>query len=95
MAVTSGPALAGFRAAEKARCRVLTLETVSLFRKYLSVLDLPISCLRSQDVLFVLTKEEAELAKRAMRCHHSQLLWFRRLYIVFSRYMVINSLRFL
>nr|XP_056721478.1 N-acetylglucosaminyl-phosphatidylinositol de-N-acetylase [Euleptes europaea] len=76
-------------------CRVLTLETVSLFRKYLSILDVLISCLHSQDVLFVLTKEEAELAKRAMWCHRSQLLWFRRLYVFFSRYMVINSLRFL
>ncbi|XP_077167320.1 N-acetylglucosaminyl-phosphatidylinositol de-N-acetylase [Paroedura picta] len=74
-------------------CRVLTLETVSLFRKYLSVLDLPISCLHSRDVLFVLTREEAETAQRAMRCHRSQLLWFRRLYMFFSRYMVVNSLR--
>ncbi|XP_074930101.1 N-acetylglucosaminyl-phosphatidylinositol de-N-acetylase isoform X3 [Chelonoidis abingdonii] len=30
--------------------------------------------------------------KRAMRCHHSQLLWFRHTYILFSRFMVINSL---
>ncbi|KAL8199025.1 UNVERIFIED_CONTAM: hypothetical protein K2H54_032106 [Gekko kuhli] len=76
-------------------CRVLTLETVGLFRKYLSILEIPISCLHSRDVLFVLTKEEAETAKRAMQCHRSQLFWFRRLYVSFSRYMVINSLRFL
>ncbi|KAF7244426.1 N-acetylglucosaminyl-phosphatidylinositol de-N-acetylase [Varanus komodoensis] len=76
-------------------CRVLTLETVSLFRKYLSILDAPLSRLRSPDVLFVLTEEEAEVAQRAMRCHHSQFVWFRRLYVFFSRYMVINSLRFL
>ncbi|KAJ7308795.1 hypothetical protein JRQ81_008061 [Phrynocephalus forsythii] len=76
-------------------CRVLTLETVSLFRKYLSLLDLPVSCLQNRDVLFVLTEEEAEVAQRAMRCHRSQLLWFRHLYVIFSRYMVINTLRFL
>ncbi|XP_061460875.1 N-acetylglucosaminyl-phosphatidylinositol de-N-acetylase [Rhineura floridana] len=76
-------------------CQVLTLKTVNLFRKYISVLDAPISYLWSKDVLFVLTKEEADLAKRAMQCHRSQLLWFRRLYVVFSRYMVINSLRVL
>ncbi|XP_020664734.3 N-acetylglucosaminyl-phosphatidylinositol de-N-acetylase [Pogona vitticeps] len=76
-------------------CRVLTLETVSLFRKYISLLDLPISCLQNQDVLFVLTEEEAEVAQRAMRCHRSQFMWFRRLYVIFSRYMVVNSLRFL
>ncbi|XP_063002482.1 N-acetylglucosaminyl-phosphatidylinositol de-N-acetylase [Elgaria multicarinata webbii] len=76
-------------------CRVLTLETVNLFRKYISILDAPISCLQGQDVLFVLTEEEAELAQKAMWSHRSQLLWFRRLYLFFSRYMVINSLRFL
>ncbi|KAJ6657251.1 hypothetical protein lerEdw1_002618 [Lerista edwardsae] len=76
-------------------CRILTLETVSLFRKYISILDAPISHLQSQDVLFVLTTEKAELAKKAMWCHRSQLLWFRYLYIFFSRYMVINSLHFL
>lgn len=76
-------------------CQVLTLETVGLFRKYLSILDAPISHYWRQDLLIVLTTEEAELAKRAMWCHRSQLLWFRHLYIFFSRYMVINSLRFL
>ncbi|XP_042298444.1 N-acetylglucosaminyl-phosphatidylinositol de-N-acetylase [Sceloporus undulatus] len=76
-------------------CRVLTLETVNLFRKYISILDLPISWLQSPDALFVLAEEEAGLAKRAMQCHRSQLLWFRHLYVIFSRYMVINSLKFL
>lgn len=33
--------------------------------------------------------------QRAMSCHRSQLLWFRRLYMLFSRYMRINSLNFL
>ncbi|XP_067421949.1 N-acetylglucosaminyl-phosphatidylinositol de-N-acetylase isoform X1 [Emydura macquarii macquarii] len=73
-------------------CRVLTLKSVNLFRKYISILDVPISCLQSQDVLFILTKEESEQAQRAMRCHHSQLLWFRHIYMLFSRFTVINSL---
>lgn len=30
-----------------------------------------------------------------MSCHRSQLLWFRHLYVLFSRYMRINSLNFL
>ncbi|NXL91632.1 PIGL acetylase, partial [Alectura lathami] len=76
-------------------CHVLVLESVNLLRKYISILDVPISCLLPTDVLFVLTEEEAEQAKRAMRCHHSQLLWFRHIYMLFSRYMVINSLRLL
>ncbi|NXX60965.1 PIGL acetylase, partial [Scopus umbretta] len=76
-------------------CRVLVLESVNLFRKYISVLDVPVSCLLPGDALFILTEEETEQARRAMRCHRSQLLWFRHIYMLFSRYMVINSLRLL
>ncbi|MBZ3889642.1 N-acetylglucosaminyl-phosphatidylinositol de-N-acetylase [Sciurus carolinensis] len=76
-------------------CSVLTLQSVNVLRKYLSLLDLLWSLLNTQDVLFVLTSEEVAQAKRAMYCHGSQLLWFRRLYILFSRYMRINSLHFL
>ncbi|XP_027747257.1 N-acetylglucosaminyl-phosphatidylinositol de-N-acetylase [Empidonax traillii] len=76
-------------------CRVLVLESVNLLRKYISFLDVPISCLLPRDALFILTEEETEQAKRAMRCHRSQLLWFRHLYVLFSRYMVVNSLRLL
>ncbi|NXK24617.1 PIGL acetylase, partial [Arenaria interpres] len=76
-------------------CHVLVLESVNLFRKYISILDILFSCLLPGDALFVLTEEETEQARRAMRCHHSQLLWFRHLYMLFSRYMMINSLRLL
>ncbi|KAM9370627.1 N-acetylglucosaminyl-phosphatidylinositol de-N-acetylase [Phaethornis superciliosus] len=76
-------------------CLVLVLESVNLFRKYLSILDVLFSCLLPRDALFILTEEETEQAKRAMRCHRSQLLWFRRIYLLFSRYMVINSLHLL
>ncbi|KAM8814174.1 N-acetylglucosaminyl-phosphatidylinositol de-N-acetylase [Rhynchonycteris naso] len=78
-----------------AGCAVLTLQSVTVLRKYLSLLDLPFSLLHARDVLFVLGSEEVARAKRAMCCHHSQLLWFRRLYMLFSRYMRINSLHYL
>ncbi|NWI03660.1 PIGL acetylase, partial [Tichodroma muraria] len=78
-----------------AGCRVLVLESVNLCRKYISFLDVLISCLLPRDALFILTEEETEQAKRAMWCHRSQLLWFRRLYLLFSRYLVVNSLRLL
>ncbi|NWT99320.1 PIGL acetylase, partial [Urocynchramus pylzowi] len=76
-------------------CRVLVLESVNLCRKYISFLDVLISCLLPRDALFILTEEETEQAKSAMRCHRSQLLWFRQLYLLFSRYLVVNSLRLL
>ncbi|KAM5214775.1 N-acetylglucosaminyl-phosphatidylinositol de-N-acetylase [Hipposideros larvatus] len=76
-------------------CSVLTLRSVNMLRKYISLLDLPFSLLHTRDVLFVLTGKEVAQAERAMSCHRSQLLWFRRLYVRFSRYMRINSLHFL
>ncbi|NXL23529.1 PIGL acetylase, partial [Setophaga kirtlandii] len=83
------------RKQKQGRCRVLVLESVNLFRKYISFLDVLISCLLPRDALFILTEEETEQAKRAMRCHRSQLLWFRQLYLLSSRYLVLNSLRLL
>lgn len=44
-------------------CRVLVLESVNLFRKYISFLDVLISCLLPRDALFILTEEETEQAK--------------------------------
>ncbi|XP_031823719.1 N-acetylglucosaminyl-phosphatidylinositol de-N-acetylase isoform X2 [Sarcophilus harrisii] len=44
-------------------CAVLALESVNTLRKYLSVLDLPLTWLRTPDVLFVLTQKEAERAR--------------------------------
>ncbi|MEJ1273063.1 N-acetylglucosaminyl-phosphatidylinositol de-N-acetylase isoform X2 [Cricetulus griseus] len=76
-------------------CSVLTLKSVNVLRKYLYPLDLPWSLLSPHDVLFQLTSKEVAQAKKAMSCHHSQLLWFRHLYVIFSRYMRINSLQFL
>lgn len=35
---------------------------------------------------------ERTIIQSAMHQHRSQMLWFRRLYIIFSRYMIINSL---
>ncbi|XP_070249352.1 N-acetylglucosaminyl-phosphatidylinositol de-N-acetylase isoform X1 [Myotis yumanensis] len=73
-------------------CTVLTLQSVNVLRKYIALLDLPFSLLHAGDVRFVLTSKEVTQAKRAMSCHRSQLLWFRRLYVLFSRYLKINSL---
>ena len=36
---------------------------------------------------------ESRRVTRAMKQHKSQMVWFRYLYIMFSRYMVINTLR--
>lgn len=36
---------------------------------------------------------ESRRVTRAMKRHKSQMVWFRYLYVAFSRYMVINTLR--
>ncbi|EJC97674.1 LmbE-like protein [Fomitiporia mediterranea MF3/22] len=43
-------------------------------------------------VLFVSGWKEYMTALRAMRMHRSQLVWFRWLYVAFSRYMWVNEL---
>uniref|UniRef100_A0A182QWQ5 N-acetylglucosaminylphosphatidylinositol deacetylase n=1 Tax=Anopheles farauti TaxID=69004 RepID=A0A182QWQ5_9DIPT len=73
-------------------CKVLTLETVNLCRKYMSIFDLPVSLLLSTNWV-ILNWKARRAVQNAMRLHNSQMVWFRKLYIVFSRYMVINSLR--
>lgn len=72
-------------------CHVLCLDTISVFRKYLSILELPISWLIPSDLCCISGPKEYNQAKRAMFCHRSQLLWFRHLYIFFSRYMFVNT----
>uniref|UniRef100_A0A673B8M6 N-acetylglucosaminylphosphatidylinositol deacetylase n=1 Tax=Sphaeramia orbicularis TaxID=375764 RepID=A0A673B8M6_9TELE len=70
-------------------CCLLSLDTVGLFRKYVSVLDLPLSWTLSSSLcvfnVSLLSFQDA------MLCHRSQLLWFRHLYMVFSRYMFVNT----
>lgn len=40
----------------------------------------------------VLKWSDRKTVQNAMHQHKSQMMWFRKLYIVFSRYMLINSL---
>ncbi|XP_072326147.1 N-acetylglucosaminyl-phosphatidylinositol de-N-acetylase, partial [Scyliorhinus torazame] len=72
-------------------CQTLVLQSTNVLRKYISILDLPISWLRPHHVMYILHSWEYQQAKEAMYCHQSQLVWFRHLYLYFSRYMFINT----
>ncbi|XP_029924385.1 N-acetylglucosaminyl-phosphatidylinositol de-N-acetylase [Myripristis murdjan] len=72
-------------------CCLLSLVTVGLLRKYLSFLELPLSWLLPSSLLCIIGSDGYRRAKEAMRCHRTQLLWFRYLYIFFSRYMLVNT----
>ncbi|XP_026778202.3 N-acetylglucosaminyl-phosphatidylinositol de-N-acetylase [Pangasianodon hypophthalmus] len=74
-------------------CQVLSLHTISILRKYLSIFELPISWLLPSSFCCIIGPNEYKKAKEAMLRHRSQLLWFRRLYILFSRYMFVNTFR--
>ncbi|KAK3509300.1 hypothetical protein QTP70_028563 [Hemibagrus guttatus] len=74
-------------------CQVLSLHTISILRKYLSILELPISWLLPSSFCCIIGPNEYRKAKEAMFHHRSQLLWFRHLYILFSRYMFVNTFR--
>lgn len=74
------------------RCTVYTLDSVNIFRKYIGFLDLPLSFLLSSKRYFLRWTESRRIV-RAMKRHRSQMVWFRFLYVFFSRYMIINTLR--
>ncbi|GBP94904.1 N-acetylglucosaminyl-phosphatidylinositol de-N-acetylase [Eumeta japonica] len=74
------------------RCTVYTLDSVNMFRKYWGYLDLPLSFVLSSKRYFLRWTESRRIIK-AMKQHRSQMVWFRHLYVLFSRYIVINTLR--
>ncbi|CAI5644191.1 N-acetylglucosaminyl-phosphatidylinositol de-N-acetylase [Oreochromis niloticus] len=72
-------------------CTLLSLVTVGLLRKYISFLDVPLSWFLPSCVCCIIGSKAYKQAKAAMLCHRTQLLWFRYLYITFSRYMFVNT----
>ncbi|KRT78966.1 hypothetical protein AMK59_8031 [Oryctes borbonicus] len=74
------------------RCRVFVLESVNILRKYWLLLDIPLSFLLSR-YRFISTQNDRKKINEAMKKHKSQLVWFRRLYLIFSRYTIINTLQ--
>ncbi|KAL4608780.1 N-acetylglucosaminyl-phosphatidylinositol de-N-acetylase isoform X2 [Arapaima gigas] len=74
-----------------ASCCFLALQSVNIIRKYLSVLELPVSWMCTFDFCCITGLKEYRQAKKAMFCHHSQLLWYRYIYLLVSRYMFINT----
>ncbi|XP_064083766.1 N-acetylglucosaminyl-phosphatidylinositol de-N-acetylase-like [Macrobrachium nipponense] len=72
-------------------CEAFSLDSVNIFRKYSSLLDVPLSYAFSSCAFTVDFKHYAIL-QRAMRAHNSQFVWFRKLYMIFSRYVLINTL---
>ena len=77
------------------------LETVNILRKYISLFDLCYSVFSCYTAKFMKKEKKLVLTARfndlittrnAMKRHKSQFVWFRKLYIAFSRYISINTL---
>lgn len=83
--------------------RILILKSVSLLRKYNSFLDsiltIVINILPSLDprTSFSLAIDITKYSslKSTLLLHRSQIVWYRQLYMMFSRYMFINDLEYL
>jgi len=72
-------------------CRVFALRTVNVLRKYSSLLDVPMSFLLTPSAAYVASPNRWLQLRASMRAHASQYLWFRKLYMLFSRYILINT----
>jgi N-acetylglucosaminylphosphatidylinositol deacetylase len=72
---------------------LFTLDSVGLLRKYSGVLDaLYLWLVPPQAPRLALHNPTPALVYRAMCAHASQLMWFRYLFILFSRYTFVNTL---
>jgi len=69
------------------------LVTSSLLRKYIGVLDFCLSVARdkSQEDTVILFTPSMSSAFKSMTAHYSQFVWFRKLFILFSRYAYVNT----
>lgn len=77
--------------------QVFFLESVSILRKYLAVIDVLITVLlyrlNPRETLIQLASvTETTTVMTALCKHSSQMVWFRKLYMMFSRYMIVNTL---
>lgn len=77
---------------------LLVLRSVDLFRKYSSLFDSVITRFQREFITephtftLSISLTEYKSLKHLLQFHHSQMVWFRDLYTIFSRYMFINDL---
>lgn len=69
-----------------------SLDSVNRLRKYSFMLDFLTSFFLSELCLISSLKQQYQVVK-AMSCHRSQFVWYRKLYILLSRYATINTLK--
>jgi N-acetylglucosaminylphosphatidylinositol deacetylase len=75
---------------ERTPPRLYYLQSVNLIRKFTGIFDQIPSLLTRGTELFV--QWEPSLSWQAMKVHKSQFVWFRKLFVIFSRYTYTNTL---
>ena len=75
--------------------RAYELVSTGLVRKHSGVVDVAVSAAVGQllEGRCCFVSAEPWRCHAAMRCHASQYVWFRRLYVLTSRYVFCNTLR--
>eukprot|EP00096_Caligus_rogercresseyi_P002721 TRINITY_DN1497_c0_g1_i1.p1 TRINITY_DN1497_c0_g1~~TRINITY_DN1497_c0_g1_i1.p1 ORF type:complete len:256 (+),score=91.23 TRINITY_DN1497_c0_g1_i1:497-1264(+) len=70
--------------------KILVLNSVNILRKYSGIFDLPMSYALSP-ISFIASPRDWLHIQKAMSCYGSQYAWFRKAYMAFSRYVLINT----
>ncbi|KAK9810618.1 hypothetical protein WJX73_004842 [Symbiochloris irregularis] len=84
------------RLAHTSKPHFLMLESVSLLRKFSGPLELLIPRSACHDIagdFVTLTASSSAAIRSAMALHRTQWLWYRRLFILFSRYTYMNTFK--
>jgi N-acetylglucosaminylphosphatidylinositol deacetylase len=73
---------------EHAEVKMYALETVNVLRKFIGVFDAMFSAKSNWSFIHL----DCRYNWKAMKAHWSQFVWFRWVFIAFSRYTYINTL---
>ena len=71
---------------------IYSLQTHNIVRKYLHVFDCVLTLLERSDDNIITDVKTNYYASKAMENYPSQMVWFRRLYLMFSSYTRLNVL---
>ncbi|CAL1289577.1 unnamed protein product [Larinioides sclopetarius] len=71
-------------------CDVFLLKSVFLVQKYLGFIFVPLFYFCGK-FHYVSTFQDVKTIWKSMKEHKSQFVWFRKLYIIFSQYVYMNS----
>lgn len=85
--------LLSYRKHLKDRVILYQLVTSSLLRKYAGLIDFPLSLAldKTREDTVILFTPDITSAYRCMKAHATQFIWFRKLFILFSRYAYVNT----